>query len=209
MTICRPLRRPCPVSPPLAKRLLPERLQGSTPSPATSRRGDSVCHPGADARHKRYEPKISNTVRRLVDETGRRPKRILALQQVRSRTSWRSLSYQERRSMPDKLSRQRSWSMAGSSAATSGLQPLPVPPGALTDVEIIAVAGVDAGAAINVLATQAQGPDATSAMTVLKQPAEQINAALAALTPPAPAPSGPSPAQLKRRRFKTAARPGK
>lgn len=126
-------------------------------------------------------------------------------------------------SMYNAVSRQQSSSMVGSAAVTSacakmlqtpfpilppplpivvppsGLQPLPVP-GGLTDAEAIAVAGVDAGAAIDVLAAEAQGPDVASATTVLKGLAKQINAALAALTPPTPAPSpAPSPAQAKRR----------
>jgi hypothetical protein len=64
---------------------------------------------------------------------------------------------------------------------------------------MIAVAGVDAGAAIDVLASEAKGPDLTSAMTVLKQLAEQINAALAALNPPAPSATPvSSPARAKR-----------
>jgi hypothetical protein len=70
---------------------------------------------------------------------------------------------------------------------------------------MIAVAGDDAGAAIDVLAAEAKASDVTSATTVLKQLAEQINAALAALNPPAPAPSpaptpAPAPVQAKRSR---------
>lgn len=91
---------------------------------------------------------------------------------------------------------------------TSGLQPLPIPPGGLTDAEKIAVAGADATAAIDVLAAEAQGPDAASARAVLKELADQISAALAALTPPAPAPSPtPEPALTKRRR--AASRPAR
>jgi len=120
-------------------------------------------------------------------------------------------------SMYNAVSRQQSSSMVGSAAVTSacakmlqtpfpilppplpfvvppsGLQPLPVP--GLTDAEAIAVAGVDAGAAIDVLAAEAKGPDVASATTVLKGLAKQINAALAALTPPAPPPAS---AQAKR-----------
>jgi len=79
--------------------------------------------------------------------------------------------------------------MAGSATRTLSPQPLPVPHGRLTDAEAIAIAGVDAAAAIDVLAAEAQGTDAASAVSVLKGLAEQINAALAALTPPAPAPA--------------------
>jgi hypothetical protein len=130
-------------------------------------------------------------------------------------------------SMYNAVSRQQSSSMVGSAAVTSacakmlqtpfpilpplvpyvvppsGLQPLPVPPGGLTDAEAIAVAGVDAGAAIDVLAAEAQGSDVTSATAVLKSLAKQINAALAALNPPAPAPSpapSPSPAPMQAKR---------
>jgi len=116
-------------------------------------------------------------------------------------------------SMYNAVSRQQSSSMVGSAAVTSacakmlqtpfpilapifplpvppsGLQPLPVPPGGLTDAEAIAVAGVDAGAAIDVLAAEAKGPDVATATATLKDLAAQINAALAALTPPAPAPT--------------------
>jgi hypothetical protein len=54
-----------------------------------------------------------------------------------------------------------------------------------------------------VLAAEAQSSDVNSATAVLKSLAKQINAALAALNPPAPAPSpAPSPtaAQAKRSR---------
>jgi hypothetical protein len=137
-------------------------------------------------------------------------------------------------SMYNAVSRQQSSSMVGSAAVTSacakmlqtpfpilpplvpyvvppsGLQPLPVPPGGLTDAEMIAVAGVDAGAAIDVLAAEAKASDVTSATTVLKQLAEQINAALAALNPPAPAPSptpAPTPAPVQAKRSRPAKSP--
>jgi hypothetical protein len=84
---------------------------------------------------------------------------------------------------------------------TSGLQPLRTPPGSQGDAEKIAVAGVDAAVAIDVLAAEARGPDAASARAMLKELANQISAALAALTPPAPSPTpAPPPAQTKRRR---------
>jgi len=135
-------------------------------------------------------------------------------------------------SMYNAISRQQSSSMVGSAAVTSacakmlqtpfpilpplvpyvvppsGLQPLPVPPGGLTDAEAIAVAGVDAGAAIDVLAAEAQSSDVSSATTVLKSLAKQINAALAALNPPAPAPSpAPSPTASQAKRSRPAKPP--
>jgi hypothetical protein len=137
-------------------------------------------------------------------------------------------------SMYNAVSRQQSSSMVGSAAVTSacakmlqtpfpilppplpyvvppsGLQPLPVPPGGLTDAEVIAVAGVDAGVAIDVLAAEAKGSDVTSATAVLEALAKQINAALAALTPPAPAPSpapAPTPSAAQAKRSRPATRP--
>lgn len=61
---------------------------------------------------------------------------------------------------------------------------LPVPPGSVTDAEAIAVAGVDAGAAIDVLAAESRGPDVDAAVDTLKALAAQIAAALAAVQPP-------------------------
>jgi hypothetical protein len=57
--------------------------------------------------------------------------------------------------------------------------------------ELIAVAGVDAGAAIDVLASEAQtqGFYAAEARSVLEGLAKQISAALAASMPPVSAPS--------------------
>lgn len=135
-------------------------------------------------------------------------------------------------SMYNAVSRQQSSSMVGSAAVTSacakmlqtpfpilpplvpspptpnGLQPLPVPPGGLTDAEAIAVAAVDAGSAIDVLAAEAKGPDVATATATLKALADQISAALTALNPPAPAPSpspGPAPTPPKSSRLQKGA----
>ncbi len=130
-------------------------------------------------------------------------------------------------SMYNAVSRQQASSMVGSAAVTSacakmlqtpfailapigplpvppvGLQPLPVPPGVLTDAVMFAVAGVDASAAIDVLAGEAKVPDQATA--VLKDLSAQITAALAALTPPAPPPT-PTPPPDQARRSRPAAR---
>lgn len=119
-------------------------------------------------------------------------------------------------SMYNAVNRQQSASMVGSAAVTAacakmlrtpfpsppappfppppppGLQPLPVPPG-MTDAEAIAVAGVDASAAIDLLGAEAQGPDVTSAKTVLERLSDQIKAILGGSAPtPTPAPT-PAP----------------